>query len=90
MDIPAIARSNRIILPGQTHRMVQRSCNRLAVFFNDRRIFLKWLDEALGPKDMAFTIPSKQVPNKNTGFLIPSRPRPDLCGVGGRQLLSLL
>ena len=41
-------RPNRLILPGQTHHIVQRGNNRQAVFFSDddRQIFLKWLGEA--------------------------------------------
>ena len=41
-------RPNRLILPGQTHHIVQRGNNRQVVFFSDddRQIFLKWLGEA--------------------------------------------
>jgi putative transposase len=43
-----MARPTRLILPGQTHHIVQRGNNRQAVFFSDddRQLFLKWLGEA--------------------------------------------
>ncbi len=48
-------RPTRLILPGQTHHIVQRGNNRQAVFFSDddRQFFLKRLGEALGAEGCA-------------------------------------
>jgi putative transposase len=48
-------RPSRLILPDQTHHIVQRGNNRQAVFFSDddRQVFLKWLGEALAAEGCA-------------------------------------
>ncbi|MGF7211991.1 putative transposase [Skermanella aerolata] len=48
-------RPTRLILPHQTHHIVQRGNNRQAVFFSedDRQVFLKWLGEALDAEGCA-------------------------------------
>lgn len=48
-------RSSRLILPHQTHHIVQRGNNRQAVFFSedDRQVFLRWLGQALATEGCA-------------------------------------
>src|SRR3954466_15370074 len=54
-EIPAMARPSRLILPHQTHHIIQRGNNRQAVFFSedDRQLFLRWLGEALAAEGCA-------------------------------------
>ncbi|UEM06977.1 transposase (plasmid) [Skermanella rosea] len=50
-----MARPTRLILPGQTHHVLQRGNNRQDVFFDDedRRLFLTWLGEAVAGEGCA-------------------------------------
>src|SRR4051812_24284064 len=54
-EISAMPRPSRLILPHQTHHIVQRGNNRQAVFFSedDRQLFLRWLGKALAAEGCA-------------------------------------